>query len=65
MACGGMVIGSVEEVADALGRWKDLLDLRHLVLYPDLPGLSVEAMDEQLHLLADEVLPRIGVRLQP
>jgi alkanesulfonate monooxygenase SsuD/methylene tetrahydromethanopterin reductase-like flavin-dependent oxidoreductase (luciferase family) len=62
-ACGAMAIGSVEEVADSLGQWKDLLDLRHLVLYPDLPGLSVEAMDEQLHLLADEVLPRIGVRL--
>jgi alkanesulfonate monooxygenase SsuD/methylene tetrahydromethanopterin reductase-like flavin-dependent oxidoreductase (luciferase family) len=60
---GGMAIGSVEEVADALGRWRDLLDLRHLVLFPDLPGLSVEAMDDQLHVLAEEVLPRIGVRL--
>jgi alkanesulfonate monooxygenase SsuD/methylene tetrahydromethanopterin reductase-like flavin-dependent oxidoreductase (luciferase family) len=60
---GAFAIGSVEEVADSLGRWKDLLDLRHLVLFPDLPGLSPEAMDEQLHLLAEEVLPRIGVRL--
>ncbi len=62
-ASGGMAIGSVEEVTDALGRWRDLLDLRHLVLYPDLPGLSTEAMDEQLYLLAEEVMPRLGVHL--
>lgn len=64
-ATGGMAIGSVEEVADQLGRWRDLLHLEHLVLFPDLPGLSEEQGDEQLALLAEEVLPRIGVRLLP
>lgn len=62
-ACQGMAIGSVEEVADTLGRWKDLLDLRHLVLFAELPGLTREQIDEQQHVLAEEVLPRIGVRL--
>lgn len=61
VAAGAMAIGSVEEVADILGRWRDLLDLRHLVAFPDLPGLSEEEMDEQLHCLVEEVLPRIGV----
>jgi alkanesulfonate monooxygenase SsuD/methylene tetrahydromethanopterin reductase-like flavin-dependent oxidoreductase (luciferase family) len=60
---GGMAIGSVEEVADQLGRWRDRLHLRHLVLFPDLPGLDRSAMDDQLHLLAEEVMPRLGAPL--
>jgi alkanesulfonate monooxygenase SsuD/methylene tetrahydromethanopterin reductase-like flavin-dependent oxidoreductase (luciferase family) len=62
--CGAMAIGSIEEVADQLGRWRETLDLRHLVLFPDLPGLSPDAMDEQLELIAHEVLPRLGVPLE-
>ena len=58
-----MAIGSVEEVADSIGRWIELLDLKHLVLFPDYPGLTAEALDDQLHLLADEVLPRVGIHL--
>ncbi len=60
---GAMAIGSVEEVADVIGRWTEALSLRHLALFPDLPGLSREQVDEQLHLMADEVLPRVGVGL--
>jgi alkanesulfonate monooxygenase SsuD/methylene tetrahydromethanopterin reductase-like flavin-dependent oxidoreductase (luciferase family) len=58
-----MAIGSVEEVADCIGRWAELLDLAHLIAYPELPGLSAAQIDEQLHLLAEEVLPRLGLRL--
>ncbi len=65
VACGAMAIGSVEEVADQLGRWCDVLSLQHLVCFPDLPGLTREQMNEQLHLVAEDVLPRIGVRLDP
>ena len=60
---GAMAIGSVEEVADSIGRWIELLDLKHLVLFPDYPGLTTEALDDQLHLLAEEVLPRVGIHL--
>ena len=60
---GSMAIGSVEEVADTLGRWKDRLQLEHLALFVELPGLTRQQIDDQLHTLADEVLPRIGVRL--
>ena len=59
----GMAIGSVEEVADNIGMWMELLDLKHIVLFPDLPGLTTTQLDEQLHLLAEEVLPRVGVNL--
>jgi len=54
-----MAIGSIEQVADLLGRLKDRLDLKHLLLFPDFPGLSREQMDEQMHLLAEDVLPRL------
>jgi alkanesulfonate monooxygenase SsuD/methylene tetrahydromethanopterin reductase-like flavin-dependent oxidoreductase (luciferase family) len=60
---GAMAIGSVEEVADRLGRWREALGLRHVALFPDLPGLGRSQVDEQLALLASEVLPRIGVEL--
>ncbi len=62
-ADGVWSIGSYEEVADHLGRWIDLLELDHLVLFPELPGLGREQIDEQLHALAEEVLPRVGVSL--
>jgi alkanesulfonate monooxygenase SsuD/methylene tetrahydromethanopterin reductase-like flavin-dependent oxidoreductase (luciferase family) len=60
---GNMVIGSVEEAADLLGGLAERLSLRHLLLFPDFPGLSREEIDEQMELLAGEVLPRMGVRL--
>ena len=58
-----MLIGSVAEVADRLGRYADELALGHLILFPDFPGLNREQIDDQLALLATEVLPAIGVDL--
>jgi alkanesulfonate monooxygenase SsuD/methylene tetrahydromethanopterin reductase-like flavin-dependent oxidoreductase (luciferase family) len=59
-----MAIGSIEEVVDVIGEYADLLDLRHILLFPDFPGLTREQMDEQLELLATEVMPRLGVSLE-
>jgi alkanesulfonate monooxygenase SsuD/methylene tetrahydromethanopterin reductase-like flavin-dependent oxidoreductase (luciferase family) len=58
-----MAIGSIDDVVDTLGMYRDLLDLEHLVLFPDLPGHTRESMDDQLQLIAAEVLPRLGVLL--
>ena len=58
-----MAIGSVDDVVETLGYWRDLLGLEEIVLFPDLPGLTREQLDEQLHLIAEEVLPRLGIRL--
>ena len=58
-----MAIGSVEEVVDVIGEWRDVLGLRHLAVFPELPGLSGDEVDEQMELLAGEVLPRLGVPL--
>ncbi len=60
---GTMAIGSIEQVADHLGSFAERLGFERLLLFPDFPGLTREQMDEQMHLLADEVLPRIGVEL--
>jgi alkanesulfonate monooxygenase SsuD/methylene tetrahydromethanopterin reductase-like flavin-dependent oxidoreductase (luciferase family) len=55
-----MAIGSVDDVVDVIGQYRDELALRHLVIFPDFPGLTREQMDEQLHLVAEEVMPRLG-----
>lgn len=60
---GAMAIGSVEEVADLLGRWIELLDLEHVVLFPEFPGLTQSELDEQLELIANEVLPLLNIEL--
>jgi hypothetical protein len=44
--------------------YKELLGLEHLCCFLDLPGLSREAIDEQFHLIADEVMPRLGETLE-
>ena len=58
-----MAIGSVEEVADLMGRYRDEVGVEHFVLFFDMPGLTQEEMDHQLEMTATEVLPRIGVTL--
>lgn len=55
-----MAIGSIDDVVDVLGMYRELLDLRHLCIFFDLPGLTREEIDEQLHLVAEEVFPRLG-----
>ena len=62
---GHMLIGSIEEVADRIGTIRDRLALRHLLLFLDFPGLDRAAIDEQMALLAEEVLPRLGIELTP
>ena len=53
-------IGSVADVVETIGYWRDLLDLKHLVIFFDFPGVSREEMNEQLHLVAEEVMPQLG-----
>jgi len=53
-------IGSVADVVDIIGFWRDLLDLKHLTIFFDLPGLTREEMNEQLHMVAEEVMPQLG-----
>ena len=60
-----MAIGSIDDVVDTIGMYRDQLGVEHLCCFFDLPGLTREQLDEQLHLFAGEVLPRLGVHLTP
>ena len=53
-------IGSVDDVVDTIGFWRDLLDLKHLIIFFDLPGLTRQEMNDQLHMVAEEVMPKLG-----
>ena len=54
-----MAVGSVDDVVDTIGAYVEELGLEHLVIFPEFPGLSRAQVDEQLHLVAGEVLPRV------
>ena len=54
------IVGSIDDAVDAIGYWRDLLDLRHICFFFDYPGLTREEMTEQMHLVAEEVFPRLG-----
>ena len=43
---------------------RELLDLQHLCIFFDFPGLTRQEIDEQLHLVAEEVFPRLGEPLE-
>ncbi len=58
-----MAIGSVDHVVDVLGGYRELLSLEHVVCFFDMPGLTREQMDRQLHLMAEEVCPQLGITL--
>jgi len=62
-AARAMAIGSVDDVVDVLGEFRDKLDLQHVLLFPEFPGLTAAEIDEQMVLLATEVMPRLGVEL--
>ena len=58
------IIGSIDDAVDTLGFWRDLLDLKHICFFFDFPGLSREEMNEQMHLVAEEVFPRLGEKIE-
>jgi len=55
-----MIIGSVEECVDVIGRYREQVGVEHFVMFFDMPGLTREQMDEQLEITANEVLPHFG-----
>jgi len=54
------IVGSIDDAVDAIGFWRDLLDLKHICFFFDLPGITREEMNEQMHLVVEEVFPRLG-----
>ena len=58
------IVGSIDDAVDTLGFWRDLLDLKHVCFFFDYPGLTREEMTEQMHLVAEEVMPRLGETIE-
>jgi alkanesulfonate monooxygenase SsuD/methylene tetrahydromethanopterin reductase-like flavin-dependent oxidoreductase (luciferase family) len=58
------VVGSVDDAVDALGFWRDLLDLKHVCFFFDFPGLTRDEIDEQMHVVVEEIFPRLGEKVE-
>lgn len=54
------VAGTADEVAETINWYDEQLGLENLILFPALPGDTYEKVDEQLHRLANDVLPQLG-----
>ena len=59
------LIDSVENVAEALRTYIDRFGVEHFVFFLDLPGLTRSQIDDQIHVLAERVLPAAGITLEP
>jgi alkanesulfonate monooxygenase SsuD/methylene tetrahydromethanopterin reductase-like flavin-dependent oxidoreductase (luciferase family) len=57
-------IGSIDDVVDIVGFWKEHLDLKTLCIFFDYPGITQDGMKEQMHLFAEEVMPRLGEKME-
>lgn len=58
------IVGSVDDAVDMLGFWRDLLDLKHVCFFFEYPGLTRDEMIEQMHVVAEEVFPRLGEKVE-
>jgi alkanesulfonate monooxygenase SsuD/methylene tetrahydromethanopterin reductase-like flavin-dependent oxidoreductase (luciferase family) len=53
------VIGTPEEVAEGIARYKESLSLKHLTIFPHFPGDTYDKAEEQLQRYAEEVRPLV------
>ncbi len=51
------VVGTAEEVAETISWYDEQLGVENLMLFPAMPGDAYTKTDEQLHRLAQDVLP--------
>ena len=58
-----LAAGSVEDVVETIGYFREELGVEHLSLFLDYAHLDAGEMTEQLHLISEEVMPRLGVTM--
>ena len=58
------IVGSIDDAVDTLGFWRDLLDLKNICFFFDFPGVTREEMSEQMHLVMEEVFPKLGEKVE-
>ena len=51
------VIGSPEEVAEGIGRYRDTLSMQRLTIFPQCPGDTYAETEEQMARYMEEVVP--------
>jgi len=51
------VVGTGEQVAEFIDWYDEQIGLENLLLFPAMPGDPYEKVEEQLHRIAEEVLP--------
>ena len=54
------IVGSADDVGEQIEWYRDLLGVENLMLFPMMPGDSYESGTEQLHRLAEDVLPKFA-----
>ena len=52
------IVGSADDVGEQIEWYRDLLGVENLMLFPMMPGDGYESGTEQLHRLAEDVLPK-------
>ena len=52
-------VGSADDVAEAISNYGDKIGLENLLLFPAMPGDPYSKVEEQLHRIAEEVLPQL------
>jgi len=59
------VIGTPDEVAEGIDRYRQELGLHDLVIFPGYPGDRYDTCEEQLTRFAEDVAPLLGSPLAP
>jgi len=57
------VIGTADEVAEGIERYRQELQIQDLAIFPGYPGDSYEVCEEQLDRFAQDVAPQLGASL--
>ena len=54
-----LLVGSPEEVAEQVQRYKDLLGLEYLTIFPHMLGDTYKKAEEQMARFMEEVVPLV------
>ncbi len=59
------LVDSIENCAAAIAMYKERFGVEHFVFFLDLPGMERTQLDEQIHMLTEQILPMAGITIEP
>ena len=59
------LVDSIENCAAAIAMYKERFGVEHFVFFLDLPGMERNQLDEQIHMLTEQILPMAGITIEP